>query len=143
MRWITLAAGLLLTLGCAAPAPVPLAEGQARVELSTQRPGDRISAYRLDGELVRGLRFPDLDPGAHNLQVRFRYEVPGSASSAGLLGEPQFRTCILGLDYADFAAGNAYRLVADRRGIRPAGWLESADNQRLARARILRCGPGA
>ena len=132
MRWITLVVGLLLTLGCAAPAPVPLTESQARVQLSTQRPADTVS----------GLRFPDLDPGVHNLQVRFRYEVPGSASSAGLLGEPQFRTCILGLDHADFSAGSTYRLVADRRGIRPAGWLEAADGQRLARARILRCGPG-
>lgn len=142
MRWITLAAGILMTIGCAAPAPTPLAGDQARLELSTQRPGDRISAYRLDGELVRGLRFPDLHPGAHNAQMRFRYEVPGSANNAGMLGEPQYRTCILGIDYDDFSAGNTYRFVADRRGIRPAGWLESADHQRLARASIVRCGPG-
>lgn len=142
MRWIALLTGTLLLLGCAAPAQTPLAADQARVELSTQRPADRISAYRLDGELVRGLRFPDLSPGAHSLQVRFRYEVPGSASSAGTLGEPQYRTCILGIEYADFSAGNAYRFVADRLGIRPSGWLESADAQRLTRASIIRCGPG-
>lgn len=142
MRWIALFIVSLITIGCAAPTPTPLAEGQARLELSTQRPADRISAYRLDGELVSGLRFPDLNPGKHNVQVRFRYEVPGSASAGGMLGEPQFRTCILGIDYADFSAGDTYHFVADRRGIRPAGWLESADNQRLARASIIRCGPG-
>lgn len=142
MRWTFLLVASLLAIGCAAPPPVPLSESQARLELSTQRPADRISAYRLDGELVRGLRFPDLHPGAHNVQVRFRYEVPGSASSTGLLGEPQLRTCILGIDYADFSPGSRYRLVADRRGLRPAGWLETADHQRLARASIVRCGPG-
>ena len=143
MRWTALVVASLITAGCAAPPAKPLAENQARLELSTQRPADRISAYRLDGELVRGLRFPDLNPGAHNVQIRFRYEVPGSANSAGLFGEPQYRTCILGIDYADFSAGSAYRFVADRRGFRPAGWLESSDEQRLARARIIRCGPGA
>lgn len=142
MRWTALLVTGLLTLGCAAPAPTPLADDQARLELGTQRPGDRISAYRLDGELVPGLRFPDLAPGRHTVQVRFRYEVPGSAGGAGLLGEPQFRSCILGIDYADFSAGSSYRFVADRRGIRPTGWLASSANQRLSRASIIRCGPG-
>lgn len=142
MRWIALLTLALAIIGCAAPALAPLSDKQARLELSTQRPADRISAYRLDGELVRGLRFPDLNPGKHDVQVRFRYEVSGAAGSPGMLGEPQFRTCILGIDYADFSAGEAYRFIADRRGIRPAGWLESADNQRLAQANIIRCGPG-
>lgn len=132
-----------VTSGCAAPSQTPLAQNQARVELSTQRPSDRISAYRLDGDLVRALRFPDLEPGRHELQVRFHYEVPGSASSTGQMGEAQWRSCILGISHAEFTAGSQYRVVADRRGLRPAAWLETADGQRLANAEVVRCGPGA
>ncbi|MEH6499879.1 MAG: hypothetical protein V7751_10870 [Pseudoalteromonas distincta] len=149
MRWIAVLIAALMTLGCATntntvkPPTAPPSQEQARVELGTQRPADRISAYRLDGELVRGLRFPDLEAGAHNVQVRFHYEVPGSAGGTGMPGEAQMRTCILGIEYADFSPGVTYRFVADRLGIRPVGWLESADSQRLASAEILRCGPGA
>lgn len=146
MRFPVLLIYPLLTMvfssGCATPQQPPLTQHEARLELSTQRPSDRISAYRLDGELVRALRFPDLPPGLHELQVRFQYEVPGSPSGTGQMGEAQWRRCILGISYADFRGGREYRLVADRRGLRPAAWLE-LDGNRLTNAEILRCGPGA
>lgn len=131
-----------IATGCTTHTIEPLAENQARISLET-RPADQLSAYRLNGELVRGLRFPDLSPGEHSLQVRLRYERPGSGQTGSLFGDPQWRTCILGLEYKDFRGGGEYRLYAEQRGQRSIGWLESADGERLARAEIIRCGPAA
>lgn len=140
-RALALTIAAILT-GCTTHTTEPLAENQARISLET-RPADQLSAYRLNGELVRGLRFPDLSPGEHSLQVRFRYERPGSGQAGSLFGDPQWRTCILGLEYNDFRGGAEYRLYAEQRGQRSIGWLESVDGERLARAEIIRCGPAA
>ncbi|PKM31782.1 MAG: hypothetical protein CVV07_01355 [Gammaproteobacteria bacterium HGW-Gammaproteobacteria-11] len=126
--------------GCAIPDPNPVPAELARV-LFSSAPADQLSAYRLDGELVRRLRYADLTPGEHSLQVRYRFELPGGASLNGF-GEPRFRTCILALTYTDFEAGKPYLLRAERRGMRPVAWLENTEGERLVRADVLRCGPG-
>lgn len=138
-----LTAAMLLLGACAAPQPKgALADGRARVSLQT-RVQDRIEAYRLDGELVDGLRFDDLTPGPHALQVRHRFEMPGSAGGAGVLGEPQWGRCILGVRYADFVGGQRYTFEAERRGFRSVGWLRSQSGEKLADAEVIRCGPAA
>ena len=129
----------LLLTACAHPLP-PLAPDFARVGLDSGNRAD-MRAYRLDGELVRQLRFPDLPPGSHGLQVRYQFEVPGSMGGLGEMSEPRHRTCILGLDW-DFAAGQHYRVTAYRLGWQPVGYLENAAGKRLVRARVIRCGPG-
>lgn len=135
-----LAAALMLS-ACAAPQPKgQLADARARVTLET-RPQDRIEAYRLDGELVDGLRFPDLTPGSHDIRVRHHYEIPGAASG-GELGESRWERCIIGVRYADFTGGERYIFEAGRMGFRSVGWLRSADGEKLADAQIIRCGPG-
>src|SRR5690606_39977641 len=52
--------------------PAPLAADLARIALDSSPRAD-MRAYRVDGELVRQLRFPDLEPGLRQLQVRYRF----------------------------------------------------------------------
>jgi hypothetical protein len=138
---LLLAAAVTLLGACAAPQPRgKLAEEQARVVLET-RVRDRVEAYRLDGELVDGLRFNDLIPGSHDLRVRHHFEMPGSAGGAGLLGEPQWDRCIVAVRYNDFAGGEQYVFEVERRGFRSVGWLRSKSGKKLAEAEVIRCGP--
>ncbi|WP_304639797.1 PA0061/PA0062 family lipoprotein [Pseudomonas sp.] len=132
----------LLSGACAQYTPAPLAEDRVRVTLATSAPAERISAHRANGQLVRGLRFDDLSPGPHVLQVRFEYEAPGRSSPMGSLGASR-RSCILQVRYDGFMAGGEYRIVAQRLGWVNVGWLESASGERLVSAREIRCGPAA
>lgn len=127
---------------CAQQPTPPLDSQQVRIEQRTSMPLDQLRAYRLNGELVRNLRFPDLPPGSHELQVRFQFEVPGGGQRNGGRLESRERTCILGLSHDDFRAGQQYQIYAERRGWQPAAWLLNPEGERLTRARIIRCGPG-
>ena len=129
----------LLLSACAQPLP-PLPADLVRVALDSGTRAD-MRAYRLDGELVRQLRFPDLPPGTHELQVRYQFEVPGGMGGLGQLSEPRRRTCILGIE-GEFSAGQHYRVTAYRLGWQPVGYLEDAAGERLVRASVIRCGPG-
>ena len=129
----------LLLSACAQPLP-PLPADLVRVALDSGTRAD-MRAYRLDGELVRQLRFPDLPPGTHELQVRYQFEVPGGMGGLGQLSEPRRRTCILGVE-GEFNAGQHYRVTAYRLGWKPVGYLEDAAGERLVRASVIRCGPG-
>lgn len=145
-QWFAAVCGVLtiatILVGCATPQPRgELSAELVRVTLET-RPQDRIEAYRRDGQLVDGLRFDDLTPGAHDLRIRHHFENIGSAGGTGLLGEPQWERCILGVRYANFAAGEQYIFAAERRGWRSVGWLRSASGETLAEAQVIRCGPG-
>ena len=130
----------LLLTACAHPPPQPLSAGLARITLDSGSRAD-MRAYRLDGNLVRQLRFPDISPGRHELQVRYQFEVPGGTGRSDRLSEPRRRTCILGLQW-EFVAGKHYRVTAYRLGWNPLGWLENDTGGRLVRARVIRCGPG-
>lgn len=129
----------LLLAACAQPLP-PLPADLVRLTLDSGTRAD-MRAYQLDGELVRQLRFPDLPPGTHELQVRYQFEVPGGMSGLGQLSEPRRRTCILGIE-GELSAGEHYRVTAYRLGWQPVGYLEDAAGERLVRARVIRCGPG-
>ena len=137
-------APLLLTLlltGCVSQPHEPVPPDVVRINLDTMRPGDHLSAYRLDGELVRGLQFDDIPPGEHELQVRFRYESSNRGYASGMLGDIQRRSCILSVYYDGFEAGYEYRLVVNQLGWSTVGWLEAPSGESLASARVLRCGP--
>ncbi|MEH6567029.1 MAG: hypothetical protein V7756_17035 [Halopseudomonas sp.] len=134
----------LLLLACSACAPVPekpLSSGLVRINLDADV-GNEVRAYRVDGELTPSIRFGDLTPGTHSLQVRYHFEVPGGSATGGLL-EGNYRTCILEITYDGFIAGNQYLLKAERRGWRPAAWLYDQQTQeKVATAKEVRCGPG-
>jgi len=138
---LALLAPVLLLAACAQPVQPPLGNELARVTLENTARGS-LQAHRLDGNLIRQLRFPDLPPGPHRLEVRYQFEVPGSSSGMGeRLSGSHWRRCILALD-GDFSAGEHYRISAWRLGWRAHARLENAAGEQLARAQVLRCGPG-
>jgi len=133
-----------LLIACSACSPVPekpIDKGMARINLDADV-GNEVRAYRLDGELTKSIRFGDINPGAHQLQVLYHFEVPGGSASGGLL-DGNFRTCIMEVSYANFEPGMQYLLKTERRGWKPAGWLYDQQTQeKIADAEEVRCGPG-
>lgn len=97
-----------------------------------------LQAVQVDGRALQDGRFFQVPPGRHQLQMRLRFEVPAGAIGGTSQALP--RTCLLNLDYAEFAAGQRYRLAAGNRGFRPWAQLLDERGQPLARAREGRCG---
>jgi hypothetical protein len=136
MLRVLLPPSLVLLSACAGPLPRadPL---QAWVAVQGA-PGDSLMAARLDGLAVNDGRYFQLTPGAHTLQVRLQFELPGGGMNG--LSESQTRSCIFAISYAHFAAAQPYRLKGGKQGYR--GWVRLYDQQQrvLARGKELRCG---
>jgi hypothetical protein len=136
MRLVLLFAALALLGACAGPLPAPDPQ-QAWIELHAEMPSDLLMAEQLDGKRLDDGRYFQVSPGAHRLEVSYRFEVP-----AVLFGLDSFtQLCYLRLDYAHFAAGQRYRL--DARSIRAwlptESWLSDAQGRRLAEGQELIC----
>ena len=126
---------LLALAACASPLPQPDPQ-QAWVDLQI-RAGYTLMAHRLDDRRWDDGRYFQVSPGAHDLDVRFQFEVAGGGSEFS--SEPMLMTCHLRLSYADFAAGQRYRIEARPLQYKAQGWLYDASGQVLARAKVLRC----
>ena len=130
----------LLTLGACA-SPLPAADPQqAWIELYASA-GYTLMAHKLDDQRWPDGRYFQVAPGAHQLEVRFQFEVPGGGGNLNFGGGPIQMTCHLRFRYHDFAAGQRYRLEARPLSNRAQGWLYGANRQVLARAEVLRCNP--
>lgn len=123
---------LSLVLGGCALLPAWHDPAQAWIDLE---PG--LQAVRVDERMLEDSRYFQVPPGRHALQMRLRFEV-APADTGGAQALP--RTCLLELDYAEFNAGQRYRLEAGHRGFRPWAQLRDAQDRPLARAREGRCG---
>ena len=131
MRPLLLCSMLLVLGGCTLwlPRHDP---GQAWIELA---PG--LQAVAADGRTLEDSRYFQVPPGRHQLSMRLRFEV-APTDIGGTQALP--RTCLLHLDYAEFAAGQRYRLEAGHRGFRPWARLRDGQGRKLASAREGRCG---
>jgi len=126
----------LLTLGaCASPLP-PADPQQAWVELYANA-GYTLMAHRQDDQRTRDGRYFQVTPGAHELEVRFQFEVTRGGSDFS--SEPIQMTCHLRFRYDGFAAGQRYRIEARPMQFKARGWLYGEGRQVLARADVLRC----
>lgn len=127
---------LVLALGGCAwlPAHDP---SQAWIDLHTRRPSELLAA-KVDDKALDDSRFFQVSPGAHQLQARLRFSV--DAGDVGPHAPPLPRDCRVLLDYAEFAAGQRYRLEAGNIGFRTWSKLYDAQNRVLARGREGRCG---
>ena len=138
MRTLILLAAALLAAGCASPLP-PHDPGQAWVELYSGGGGHVLMADRLDDQRLNDGRYFQLPPGAHELQVRFQYEINGGGGLEGT-SEPRQITCQLRLRYAHFEAGQRYRVEARPLVMKAQAWLYDGQRNVLARGQVLRCG---
>lgn len=135
MRHLMLCSLSILLAGCALlPRHDP---AQAWVELDSAE-HQQLQAWQVDEHTLDDDRFFQVSPGLHTLQVRFQFEVaPGNI---GPQSAARARTCLLTLTYADFLAGESYRLQASSLGFRPRVQLYNAHGQQLAHGREERCG---
>lgn len=130
------AIGFITLAGCATPLP-PVDPQQAWVELR-MLDGKVIMAERLDGMRWADGRFFQFRPGAHELIVRYDFEVNGGGGirfdSWG--GD---RMCYLTLHYADFKAGERYRLEARTLGLQPMARLYDGQRRQVAEDSQVNC----
>lgn len=139
MRAYVFASLLLLLAGCASPLPQPDPK-QAWVELYAAA-GDLLMADALDDTRWPDGRYFQVSPGAHDLQVRFQFEA-NRGGGIGLDSEPLLLTCEIRLRYANFQAGQRYRIEARSMAMTAQAWLYDGQRQVLANGKVLRCGTG-
>ncbi|MGF6391586.1 hypothetical protein [Pseudomonas plecoglossicida] len=122
MRALFVAGSLLLVSACSTlPDPDP---NQAWIELT---PDDHTSLYavQVDERDWTESRYFEVQPGSHELTVR--YQFPVTPSNIGPVDEPLWRDCQLNLTFKDFNAGQRYQLLAGSIGFRP--WIKLYDQQ--------------
>lgn len=136
MRTFSLLAALLVLGACAGPLPTPSPD-KAWVDLWASG-ADLLMSHKLDGKQTADGRYFEVSPGAHTLEVRYRFDAMiGPAMS---FSEPREVTCYLRVRYDGFAAGQRYRLETQSLQLRAQGWLFDEQRQKVARAEVDRCG---
>jgi len=86
-------------------------------------------AERLDGKRLDDGRYFQVTPGAHVLETTFSYFYRGGPIT---LKAQEPTNCIVRLHYADFAAGQRYRLMVRTLAQEVQGWLYDSNGQELA-----------
>ncbi|UCJ17890.1 hypothetical protein K5Q02_05825 [Pseudomonas sp. MM211] len=137
MRQPVLLASLLLLGACASPLPAANPD-MAWIDLKSEGI-DLLMAERLDRQRVDDGRYFQVTPGAHELDMRFRFEV-SSGGGGSIMSEPQELTCDIRIRYDDFKAGQRYRVEARSIVMRGQAILYDAERNVLARGKNLRCG---
>ncbi|MBA1288096.1 PA0061/PA0062 family lipoprotein [Pseudomonas japonica] len=134
MREIFLLAAALTLTGCMGlPKPDP---NQAWVDL--QVPEDNaLHAQEVDAQALDDTRYFEVEPGSHELTVRYQFTV--APSNIGPQAAPLSRDCQLNIKYSNFNAGERYQLEAGSLGFTP--WAKLYDQQRrlVGRAQPAGC----
>ncbi|MEN0108957.1 MAG: hypothetical protein AAGC84_21390 [Pseudomonas sp.] len=136
MRRLMFTSISLLTLGGCSMMPTP-DPSQAWVSLRTSE-ANTLEAAKVDASELDDDRFFQVTPGQHELHMRLQFAV--APTNIGPDSQGLERTCVLKLDYPEFAAGQRYNLVAGSIGFRPWAKLYDQQHQLLARAKESRCG---
>ncbi|TWI56577.1 hypothetical protein IQ22_01028 [Pseudomonas duriflava] len=135
-RFLLVCPALALSACSLMPLPKP-DPSQAWVDL---HPAERnvLQAAKADSHELKDPRYFQVPPGAHDLQVRFQFEVDPSNIGPG--ATPLQRTCLLKVHYKEFSAGERYRLQAEQAGFRAVAKLYDENQQEVARGGESRCG---
>jgi hypothetical protein len=126
MRKLMLTGGLLTLAGCAGfgmPDPDP---NQAWIDLNSKQEDAALQALKVDDKAATDKRFFEVQPGSHELKVRYQFAV--QPTNIGTDAEPLWRDCQLNVKFKDFNAGERYQLQAGNIGFRP--WAKLYDQQR-------------
>lgn len=127
----------LLALGaCASPLPPP-SHDKAWVDLRASG-SELLMAHTLDDRRVDDGRFFEVDPGAHELEARYQFELTHGPVAS--FSEPRQVTCYLRVRHDGFVAGQRYRFEARPQQLKAQGWLYDDQRNLLARAQVVRCG---
>lgn len=122
MRAFLMAGGLLALGGCAGlPDPNP---DQAWIDLQAAKE-NTLHATEVDEREWQDTRYFEVQPGSHELTVRFQF--PVEPTNIGPVPQALWRDCELNLTYKAFNAGQRYRLEAGSVGFRP--WAKLYDQQ--------------
>lgn len=135
MRRLAITACTLALSACASTVPEPDAK-QAWVELYASA-GYLLMANKVDRQRLNDGRYFQVTPGAHDLEARFQFDVPGGG---GIMAEPVQITCELRYRYANFEAGKRYQMQARPLMREAQGLLYDDQRNVVARAEVLRCG---
>lgn len=134
MREIFLLAAALTLTGCMGlPKPDP---NQAWVDLQVHE-DNALHAQEVDAQALDDNRYFEVEPGSHELTVRYQFTV--APSNIGPQAAPLSRDCQLNIKYSNFNAGERYQLEAGSLGFTP--WAKLYDQQRrlVGRAQPAGC----
>jgi hypothetical protein len=126
MRMLMLTGSLLTLAGCAGfgmPDPDP---AKAWVDLGSKPQDTQLQALKVDDKTTTDKRFFEVQPGSHELKVRYQFAV--QPTNIGPDSEPLWRDCQLSVKFKDFNAGERYQLQAGNIGFHP--WAKLYDQQR-------------
>ncbi|WP_085676597.1 MULTISPECIES: hypothetical protein [unclassified Pseudomonas] len=133
MRALLVTGSLLLVSACSTlPDPDP---NLAWVDLTPY--GDTsLDATQVDERDWADSRYFEVQPGSHELTVR--YQFPVTPSNIGPVDAPLWRDCQVKLTFKDFSAGQRYQLQAGSIGFRP--WIKLYDQQQKLLSQGLPAG---
>ncbi|KTT31833.1 hypothetical protein [Pseudomonas rhizoryzae] len=138
MRRLCLLLPVLFLSACSLwPLPKP-DPAQAWIDLDSDGKA-KLEALSADRKELEDKRYFQVWPGSHDLQVRYQFEVQPTNIGAQV-ADPLSRTCLVTLNYKQFAAGERYRLEAGQTGWRPWARLYDERNQEVAHSTASRCG---
>jgi hypothetical protein len=126
MRMLMLTGSLLTLAGCAGfgmPDPDP---AKAWIDLGSKPQDTQLQALKVDDKTTTDKRFFEVQPGSHELKVRYQFAV--QPTNIGPDSEPLWRDCQLSVKFKDFNAGERYQLQAGNIGFHP--WAKLYDQQR-------------
>lgn len=135
MRALFIPAGLLALSGCSLLMPQP-DPNRAWVDLDTNSQSD-LAAMEVDNKEWSSTRYFEVDPGSHELRVRFQFQV--EPVDIGPVDEALWRDCEMTVQYKEFGAGQRYRLETGSIGFRPWAKLYDAQGGEIARGRERGC----
>lgn len=105
------------------PDPDP---AQAWIDLGPKPQDTALQALKVDDKATTDKRFFEVQPGSHELKVRYQFAV--QPTNIGPDSEPLWRDCQLSVKFKDFNAGERYQLQAGNIGFHP--WAKLYDQQR-------------
>lgn len=126
MRKLMLTGGLLMLAGCAGFGIPRQDPSQAWIDLDSQQEDTALQALEVDKQAANDKRYFEVQPGSHELKVR--YQFPVQPSNIGPNAETLWRDYQINVKFDDFNAGERYQLQAGNIGFRP--WARLYDQQR-------------